>query len=133
VDRLSLDPQYHGGDPAKARAVADALEAIPGLKKPSRLEAIDEGRAKIYGAIFFPGGHGPMEDLANSPHVGALVRSSARDEKLVCALCHGPAALLAAGTDGWPFKDYRLTGFSNAEEEQTPLAHKLKWYLPDRA
>jgi hypothetical protein len=55
VDRLSLDPQYHGGDPAKAREVADALEAIPGLKKPSRLEAIDEGRARRFTALsFFP-------------------------------------------------------------------------------
>jgi putative intracellular protease/amidase len=129
LDKASLDPQYHGGDAAKARAIAQALEAIPGLNKPLRLETIDEARAAAYGAIFFPGGHGPMEDLASSPHVGALVRSFARGNRLVSALCHGPAALLAAGADDWPFKGYRLTGFSNAEEDQTPVAHKLKWYL----
>ncbi len=129
VDKASLAPQSHGGDAAKARAIESGLEAIAALKKPLKLESIDETAAAAYDAIFFPGGHGPMEDLAVSSHAGKLLRSFAGRQKVVGALCHGPAALLAAGTDDWPFKGYRLTGFSNAEEDQTPLAHKVKWYL----
>ena len=54
--------------------------------------------------------------------------------KVVSAVCHAPAALLAATRDdgSWPFAGYELTGFTNTEEEQAGLADKAPWLLETR-
>ena len=74
-----------------------------------------------------------MEDLANSPAFGELVVEFTRQSKPVAALCHGPAALLPArDAGGWLFRGRRVTGFTNAEEEQVGFADKAPWRLEDR-
>lgn len=71
-----------------------------------------------YDAIFFPGGLGPMVDIATAPDVKAAVLRAWNGGKIVSAVCHGPVALLDVRLeDGTPLvQGRRLTSFSNAEE-----------------
>jgi putative intracellular protease/amidase len=87
-----------------------------------------------YSAVFIPGGHGPMEDLAVSPELGALLVEMLDDDKVISAVCHGPAALLSATRpDGtWAFAGRNLSGFSNDEETQAGLAERAPWLLENR-
>ncbi|MCX4587237.1 type 1 glutamine amidotransferase domain-containing protein [Streptomyces sp. NBC_01481] len=130
VDAGSLAPEVNGG-PEGAAAVTAALAEMSALERPIKLDEVD---LADYAAVFYPGGHGPMEDLAVDADSGALLTSALDSGKPLGVVCHGPAALLAArredGTS--PFAGYRLTGFTNAEETQAGLADKAKWLLQDR-
>lgn len=111
--------------------LAAELAAIPGLQAPVKLEQIS---LSDYDAVFYPGGHGPMEDLAVDEVSGRLLTETLDSGKLLGVVCHGPAALLAAkrqdGTS--PFAGRELTGFTNEEEKQGGLADKALWLLEDR-
>ncbi len=130
VDRGSLAAEVNGG-----QENADALEAelakIEQLAAPLRLEDVD---LADYVAVFYPGGHGPMEDLAVDRTSAALLVSALESGKPLGIVCHAPAALLATQDDqgSSPFAGYRLTGFTNAEESQAGLADKAPWLLQDR-
>ncbi|HET6354501.1 type 1 glutamine amidotransferase domain-containing protein [Streptomyces sp.] len=130
VDAGSLAPEVNGG-PEGAAAVTAALSEMSALERPIKLDEVD---LADYAAVFYPGGHGPMEDLAVDADSGALLTAALDSGKPLGVVCHGPAALLAArredGTS--PFAGYRLTGFTNAEETQAGLADKAKWLLQDR-
>ncbi len=132
VDQNSLDPQYNGGD---ARVVEDLkayLQEIDAdLSRPMRLEDVD---ADDFGAVFVPGGHGPMEDLATSTAMGALLLRALDAETPIGTLCHGSAALLSAVRDdgSWAFSGYELSAFSDAEETAVGLAEVAPWLLESR-
>ncbi|MEW2067217.1 type 1 glutamine amidotransferase domain-containing protein [Streptomyces sp. NPDC007346] len=130
VDRTSLAPDANGGQEG-ADKVAAGLEAFEELRRPIALEDVD---LDAYDAVFYPGGHGPMEDLAVDPASGRLLTEALASGKPLGVVCHAPAALLAAtGPDGTNvFAGYRLTGFTNAEETQAGLAEKAPWLLQDR-
>ncbi|MEV8536973.1 type 1 glutamine amidotransferase domain-containing protein [Streptomyces sp. NPDC051211] len=130
VDKSSLTPEANGGQEA-AEKMAAGLEAISELRNPIALEDV---RLYDYDAVFYPGGHGPMEDLAVDATSGKLLIDTLFSGKPLGVVCHAPAALLAATKDdgGNAFAGYRLTGFSNAEETQTGLAAKAKWLVQDR-
>lgn len=130
VDQASLTPAMAGGQEG-ANDMAAALESITALQHPMKLEDVD---LTEYAATFYPGGHGPMEDLATDAESGRLLTAALDSGRPLGVVCHAPAALLAARrSDGSsPFAGYRLTGFSNAEETQAGLADKAKWLLQDR-
>ncbi|MGA4957448.1 type 1 glutamine amidotransferase domain-containing protein [Streptomyces lavendulocolor] len=130
VDRASLAPEVNGGQEGADR-VAAALDAFTALQRPLALADVDLDE---YAAVFYPGGHGPMEDLAVDAESGRLLGRALASGRPLGVVCHGPAALLAArGEDGGnAFSGYRLTGFTNAEETQAGLAGKAKWLLQDR-
>ncbi|MEU8518786.1 type 1 glutamine amidotransferase domain-containing protein [Streptomyces sp. NBC_01216] len=130
VDRGSLAPEANGG-PEGAAEVAAALASMAALRQPVRLEDV---LLDDYDAVFYPGGHGPMEDLAVSADSGRLLIAALRSGKPLAVVCHGPAALLAAvDQDGKnAFAGYRVAAFSNAEETQAGLADKAKWLLQTR-
>lgn len=94
------------------------------------------GRADDFDAVFYPGGHGPMFDLATDPTSQALIQEFAAKGKVVAAVCHGPAALVGvqgAGGKGESFlKGRKVTGFSNAEEKQVGLDGAVPFSLEDR-
>lgn len=127
VDPLSLDPREHGGDGEKVARLADALARIPALTAPEDLATLDDQVMDGIAALFFPGGHGPMVDLCQDPDVARLLRHCHARGKPVAALCHGPAALLAARDASGRnlYAGYRATSFSDAEEAQTELAGRL--------
>lgn len=130
VDRASLAPEANGGQET-ADELAAALDAAAELRHPIRLEDADPAD---YAAVFYPGGHGPMEDLAAHPVSARLLTAALESGKPLGLVCHAPAALLATGgPDGTsPFSGYRLTAFTNTEEAQAGLADKAKWLLQDR-
>lgn len=110
---------------------AEALARIAGLAEPM---ALDDVEARDYAAVFVPGGHGPLEDLAEDRMAGDLLADALERGAPVGAVCHGPAALLAARrADGSsPFAGYRLTGFTDEEEELGGMAANMRYLLEDR-
>ncbi|MFD0419966.1 type 1 glutamine amidotransferase domain-containing protein [Streptomyces sp. NPDC127108] len=130
VDRGSLAPEVNGGQEG-ANRIAAGLVSFAALRSPIRLEDVDLGD---YAAVYYPGGHGPMEDLAVDADSGRLLSLALESGKPLGVVCHASAALLAAtGADGTnAFAGYRLTGFTNAEETQAGLADRAKWLLQDR-
>ncbi|MFE6336147.1 type 1 glutamine amidotransferase domain-containing protein [Streptomyces sp. NPDC057798] len=130
VDRGSLAPEVNGGQEA-ADETARALDAMTELKNPVSLADVD---LDDYDAVFYPGGHGPMEDLAVDAVSGRLLVDALDSGKPLGVVCHGPAALLAAtredGTNA--FAGYRIAAFTDAEETQAGLAGKAKWLLQSR-
>lgn len=130
VDRGSLAPEFNGGEEGAAE-VAAALGSFAELQHPIRVEDVDLDE---YAAVFYPGGHGPMEDLAVNADSGRLLTLALESGKPLGVVCHAPAALLAAtkADGGNAFAGYRLTGFTNTEETQAGFADKAKWLLQDR-
>lgn len=105
---------YDDSDPAQlAFSQSAAIRRMAHSRKLSEVDVLD------YDAIFFPGGLGPMVDIAKDPDVKAAVLRAWNGGKIVAAVCHGPAALLDVTLDdGKPLVQGRkLTAFSNAEEE----------------
>jgi putative intracellular protease/amidase/predicted ester cyclase len=86
-----------------------------------------------YDVVFIPGGYGPMVDLADNPDVLRLLCLTHDASRIVAALGHGSAALLSAlpRADGlWLFDGYRMTRFTDEEEDQTRLGKLgMPWYL----
>ncbi|MHB9855879.1 type 1 glutamine amidotransferase domain-containing protein [Streptomyces krungchingensis] len=130
LDRLSMSRT--AGLPSKLREVSRYLDAIRSeLNSPRELAKTDPDEFDV---VFYPGGHGPMEDLAVDPVSGALLSRVLRSGKPLALLCHAPAAALAArDADGsWPFAGYRMTGLSNTEEKLNSFGRKAPWLLEDR-
>lgn len=130
VDKGSLAAEVNGGQEAADR-IAAALAAMTELERPIRLGdvVLDE-----YAAVFYPGGHGPMEDLAVDAVSGRLLIEALDSGKPLGVVCHGPAALLAATREDGSnaFAGYRVAAFTDAEEIQGGLADKAKWLLQTR-
>ncbi|WP_136526131.1 type 1 glutamine amidotransferase domain-containing protein [Geomonas ferrireducens] len=87
-----------------------------------------------FDAIFYPGGHGPLWDLALDTDSIALIEAFVRADKPVGAVCHAPAVLAdVKGTDGdFLVKGRHVTGFTNAEEEAVGLTDVVPFLLEDR-
>ncbi|WP_306364096.1 type 1 glutamine amidotransferase domain-containing protein [Nocardia sp. CC227C] len=130
VDRSSLAPDANGGQEVadhRAAVIRDSAE----LNSPVRLEDVEPAE---FDAVFYPGGHGPMEDLAVNADSGRLLVAALTSGTPLAVVCHAPAALLAATTAAGAnaFAGYALTGFTNTEEVQGGLADKARWLLQDR-
>ncbi len=86
-----------------------------------------------YVAIFFPGGHGAMLGLPENEDVGKLIRWADQTERYTLAICHGPAALLAADDGGtFVFDGYKMAAFPDAVDKQTPLIGYMPGHMPWR-
>ncbi|MFF7442846.1 type 1 glutamine amidotransferase domain-containing protein [Streptomyces sp. NPDC008122] len=130
VDAGSLSPEANGGQDGADKAAA-ALASISEIENPVKLEDV---RPADYDAVYYPGGHGPMEDLAGNAVSGRLLADTLRSGKPLAVVCHGPAALLAAtDADGSnAFAGRKVAAFTNAEEMQAGLGGKAKWLLETR-
>ena len=86
-----------------------------------------------YDAVFYPGGHGPLWDLANDEHSIALIEDFYKHNKPVAFVCHAPAALVKVkAPNGDPLvKGKEVTGFSNSEEEAVQLTNVVPFLLED--
>ena len=117
---------------ANAQHAAEALARLPGLLYPGDLTALTDEQILDFQAVFIPGGHGAMVDLADNADIGRVLRLIHGTGKTIAALCHGPAALLSAlEIDGaWMFDGYRMTAFTDEEENQTKAGRiGMPWYL----
>lgn len=100
------------------------------LAKTVKLEDVNQAD---YDAVFYPGGHGPLWDLANDENSIALIEAFYNAKKPVALVCHAPAALVKVKTqDGQPLvKGKHVTGFSNTEEEAVQLTEVVPFLLED--
>lgn len=93
--------------------------------------------AQAYDALFYPGGHGPMYDLAFDKESQRLAAAFASAGKIVSAVCHGPAALANVRIDNDESKAYLVSGrnvnsFTDDEEKTTGLDSVVPFLLETR-
>jgi putative intracellular protease/amidase len=86
-----------------------------------------------YDTVFYPGGHGPMWDLAEDPDSIALIESFLAAGKPVALVCHAPGVLRHVKTPaGKPLVEGKnVTGFTNGEEEAVGLTHVVPFLVED--
>ncbi len=112
------------------RRFQDDNEARRKFENTLMLEAI---RTEEYDGIFIPGGHGPVWDLARNDLSGRIILEFMRENKPVAAVCHGPAALLAAeALQPGLLKGKKITGFSNTEETLALRSRNVPYKLETR-
>lgn len=89
--------------------------------------------ASQFDAVFYPGGHGPLWDLARDADSIALIETFDRANKPLGLVCHAPAALVAAKkADGSPLVAGRkVTGFSNSEEDAVGLSAVVPFLIEE--
>jgi putative intracellular protease/amidase len=88
--------------------------------------------ASDYDAVFYPGGHGPLWDLAEDKDSIALIEAFYRSDKPVAAVCHAPCVFRHVVIDGEPIvKGRRVTGFTNTEEEAVQLTEVVPFLVED--
>jgi putative intracellular protease/amidase len=139
ADQKSDDVNFWGGN-EKARQESKALLATLKLTSKTGSPAISLAQVKRIGydkfdAVFIPGGHIPMQDLLKDKSLGELLTDFHNKNKTTGLTCHGTIALLSAIPDArgyvagleagkrepaanWIYKGYKMTAFTNEEEEQ---------------
>lgn len=128
VDMMSLRPSMAGGDEAALELEA-IIRSAEAMRRPLQLSDV---RLEDYDAVYLPGGHGPMQDLAFDADAGRLLTAQLASGKPLAIVCHAPAAMLSTRIHGVsPFKGYRVTCFTNEEEEAVGLAPRCQWLLED--
>ncbi|MCT4701245.1 type 1 glutamine amidotransferase domain-containing protein [Enterobacteriaceae bacterium H20N1] len=94
---------------------------------------LDSLNAESFDAVFYPGGHGPLWDLAQDPHSIKLIEQFWATGKPVAAVCHAPGVLRQVKTpEGTALvKGKRVTGFTNSEEEGVGLTAIVPFLVED--
>jgi putative intracellular protease/amidase len=155
IDAASDSAIHFGGDEARyARAKAFFAED-PAMNGVRRLRAIVDDGLEDYVGVFVPGGQAPVIDLMQDAEVGEILRFVHARKRPTAMLCHGPIASVAAMpaardfraalikgdaamakelAKGWQYAGYKMTIFSNAEEEwleQNILHAKMYFHMVD--
>lgn len=122
-----VDPR---GYPSK-NEIAEVRDALAALNATLHLSSVSPSD---FDGVFFPGGHGPMFDLAVDPEVKRLIAAFWEAGKPVSAVCHGPAALLDVklGSGSTLLKGRRVTGFTKGEDAADALFSHMPFSLQDR-
>ena len=126
IDPKSNEPDFQ--TPATLRFNKDEeLQAV--LANTMKLNEVNE---VDYDAIFYPGGHGPLWDLAENKDSVTLIEAFYANSKPVGAVCHAPIVLKEAKVNGEPLvKNKNVTGFSNTEEEAVQLTSIVPFLVED--
>lgn len=127
-----LDPKSNEPDfqtELTHRFEADA-DAVAQLAETVRLESVSQAD---YDAVFYPGGHGPLWDLAEDKHSIALIEAFLAADKNVALVCHAPGVLRHVKTpEGAPLvQGKKVTGFTNSEEEAVGLTKVVPFLVED--
>ncbi len=94
---------------------------------------LSEINVSNFDALFFPGGHGPLWDLASDAESGKIILDFLDKSKPIAAVCHGPAALIKAAELRPGFlTGKKVTGFANAEEVLAARSNNIPYKLEDR-
>lgn len=127
-----LDPKSDEAD-AQTEATRrfkadDAAQAI--LARTAKLSSVS---ADDFDAVFYPGGHGPLWDLAGDADSVKLIETMIRSGKTVAAVCHAPAVFRdTKTTHGEPLVHGRkVTGFTNSEEDAAQLTGIVPFLVQD--
>ena len=127
LDPKSDEADAQSEDTARFKADADAQKVLANTVKLDSVSETD------FDAVFYPGGHGPLWDLAEDPTSIRLIEAFARADKPVAAVCHAPGVLKSVkGTDGAPLvKGRKVAGFTNSEEEAVGLTEIVPFLVED--
>lgn len=130
--RPPLDPKSNEPDfqtDATRRFEQDA-EADELLSNTARLDTVDPAD---FDAVFYPGGHGPLWDLAESTDSKRIIEATLRAGRPVALVCHAPGVLRhVTNEDGTPVVAGRkVTGFTNTEEEGVGLTDVVPFLVED--
>ncbi|KTD52677.1 type 1 glutamine amidotransferase domain-containing protein [Legionella quateirensis] len=101
-------------------------------KELSQTVKLAHVQAEDFDAIFYPGGHGPLWDLAENAESIRLIESFYNSEKPVALVCHAPGVLRHVNYKGAPLVNgKRVTGFTNSEEEAVQLTEVVPFLVED--
>ncbi|MDR5782582.1 type 1 glutamine amidotransferase domain-containing protein [Caballeronia sp. LZ065] len=155
IDAVSRDASHFNNDAAAFQKALDFFDSYPAMVNPVTLRTTVEQGLDGYAAVFVPGGHAPIVDLAQDEDMGTVLRHFHDTGKPTALLCHGPIALIAAVPQmkafraaldrddlagakavggGWPYAGYQMTIFSNDEDkvaEEQLLHGRMKFYVGD--
>ncbi len=156
MDAHSASATHFGDDVAAYESYRKFHGGLKGLRNPKRLSTVIAEGLEPFVAVFFPGGHAPMEDLSQDQDVATVLRHFHQRGKPTAMICHGPIALVSTVQDpaaflraiesgdteaaskhvgDWPYAGYRMSVFSTAEEkvaEAGQLGGDVRFY-PDAA
>ncbi|TDD78907.1 type 1 glutamine amidotransferase domain-containing protein [Flavobacterium caseinilyticum] len=126
-----IDPK--SSDPSAATEDTKRFDKDVELQaKLSTTHKLSDVNESDYDAVFYPGGHGPLWDLAEDKNSIALIEAFYNSKKPVAFVCHSPAALKNVKVNGeFLVKGKKLTGFSNTEEEAVGLTNVVPFLLED--
>lgn len=107
-------------DPAAQQELANTV----------KLDTVNE---QDFDAVFYPGGHGPLWDLAESPVSIALIEAFVRANKPTGFVCHAPGVLIHVKAENGDalIKGRKVTGFTNGEEEAVQLTDVVPFLIED--
>ncbi|WNN45708.1 MULTISPECIES: type 1 glutamine amidotransferase domain-containing protein [Winslowiella] len=128
LDPVSDQPEAQTADTDRFRQDSAAQQALANTLK---LETVDSSK---YDAVFYPGGHGPLWDLAEDKYSIALIENLYASGKPIGAVCHAPGVLRhVKNADGTPLvAGKRVTGFTNSEEEAVGLTDVVPFLVEDQ-
>jgi putative intracellular protease/amidase len=127
-----LDPKSDEPD-AQTAATERFREDKAAQKALATTTPLDQIKAGDFDAVFYPGGHGPLWDLAEDRRSIDLIETFAREDRPVALVCHAPGVLRhVKGADGQPLvKGRRVTGFTNTEEAAVQLTDVVPFLVED--
>jgi len=127
LDPKSDEPDAQTDATRRFKADPDAQAVLANTGKLADVNAAD------FDAVFYPGGHGPLWDLAEDKTSIALIEAMAAADKPVAAVCHAPGVLRhVKNADGKPLVEgKRVTGFTNTEEEAVGLTEVVPFLVED--
>lgn len=138
VDQHSLVAGHFGGSENALQKALDFVATNSGMQNPRSIRAVINEGLEGYVGVFLPGGHPPMIDLMQDEDLGEVLSHFHAESKPTALLCHGPIAVTAAmpkakafraalvkgdaeaakaAAEGWQYAGYRMTVFSNDEEQ----------------
>jgi putative intracellular protease/amidase len=127
LDPKSDAPDAQSKDTERFKGDAEAQAVLAHTGKLADVDIAD------FTAVFYPGGHGPLWDLANDADSRRLIEAAIAHGKPVAAVCHGPAVLRDARSPGGAplVHGLRVTGFTNTEEAAAGLTDVVPFLLED--
>ena len=127
LDPKSNEPDYQTDATKRFDTDTDAQTVLANTLPLSQVSPTD------YDAIFYPGGHGPLWDLAEDKDSIALIEATYAARKPVAAVCHAPGVFRHAKTvDGSPLVAGKsVTGFSNSEEAAVGLTDVVPFLVEE--
>ncbi|HWX66410.1 MAG TPA: type 1 glutamine amidotransferase domain-containing protein [Rhodanobacter sp.] len=127
LDPKSNEPAFQTDTTRRFEADAIAVATLATTRKLVDVDVAD------FDAVFYPGGHGPLWDLAEDRSSIALIEKTVASGKPIALVCHAPGVLRhVKGADGKPLVNGKaVTGFSNAEEEAVGLTKVVPFLVED--
>ena len=127
LDPKSDDPSAQTAATTRFKADVESIALLASTAKLATLNVAD------FDAVFYPGGHGPLWDLAEDKQSIALIEAMIAAGKPVAAVCHAPGVLRhTRNVDGMPLvKGKRVTGFTNTEEDAVQLSQIVPFLVED--